>query len=167
MKKYCFIVSLFLFFSCKGKAQEVKSVDNDCVFDSSKINDSFLKNSNVVEAYKWNDSIKQGSAILKDGSVLIVKKWACTHYGLSLDILVSDDYEIIKKEWKQKILSISSIVEKEAFDKIKNNINEKTRLSEDKMLLDLNLSDDNYPEFYINLEETPNGYLYSIFYYKN
>lgn len=166
MKKFFLVIFAFVLFSCKGKAQEVKNVNDDCVFDSSKINDSFLKNSSLIESYKWNDNLKQGSAILKDGSVLIIKKWACVHYGLSLDLLVADDYEKVKKDWKQRILSISSIIDKEAFSNIEKRI-DKEKLSEDKTLLNLNLSDSNYPEFYINIEETPNGYLYSVFYYKN
>lgn len=163
MKKYCLVILVFVLFSCKGKAQEVK---DDCVFDSSKINDSFLKNSSLIEAYKWNDNVKQGSAILNDGSVLIVKKWACVHYGLSLDLLVTDDYEKVKKDWRQRVLSLGSIIDKEAFASIEKSI-DKEKLREDKTLLNFNLSDANYPEFYISLEETPNGYLYSIFYYKN
>lgn len=60
---------------------------DDCVFDPSSVDSSFLtKNANIK--YKtWDDKTKEAQAILKDGSFLYVKKWACQHVGMDARLM--------------------------------------------------------------------------------
>ena len=100
MRKLYLILSILLLFSCKGKSQELKKDNSDCVFDNNRINDDFLKENPNVYSYKWDDSIKKASVILNDGTLLNIKEWACIHYSLETNLFVQTSYEDIEKNGK-------------------------------------------------------------------
>ena len=52
---------------------------DDCVFDPSSADGSFLTKNPNIKYHAWDDKTKEARAILGDGSFLYVKKWACRH----------------------------------------------------------------------------------------
>ena len=170
MRKLYLILSILLLFSCKGKSQELKKDNSDCVFDNNRINDDFLKENPNIYSYKWDDSLKKASVILKDGELLNIKQWACVHYSINSEMLIYVGYEDLKDKWKSYFINIVDIIGDKAItqlvaDKLKENI----FLNDSEVnLIEIHIPNEWYLEFYLTIKETSNdGYVFSLSYYNN
>ena len=157
-----FIIFLFIKITCLGQL--------DCVFADSSYTKDFLENSEIVVSYHWNDSSKEGSAILKNGGLLQIEKWACNHYGLSANILFSKNSEI-PNNFKNYILDISKIINTNyahhILEKKIHSINNIKEILNGEEYYELDLSDEVFPEYYVSFFALENCYVLSIFHYRN
>ena len=60
-----FAIGIFLILA----SNIVCKAQSDCVYDESRLTDSFLKTSKQIDFYKWDADKKEGTAILNDGSI--------------------------------------------------------------------------------------------------
>jgi hypothetical protein len=140
----------------------------DCVFDSNSITDDFLKESTYVYSYKWDDEKKEGEAILNQGGLLHVKKWACLHYGTQANLFMNNIK--VGEDLSQYLIKLSSIVgEKIPIEKVKSFLEseEISKTDEDERRYEFNLSDENYPEFFLHINQEREYIVFSIYYYRN
>lgn len=78
-----FIILVNLFIPCFLYA------GGGCVYDSSAINKSyFIKNTKFKDAI-WDNNLKEAKIIIDRGNYLIVKYFACQHFGTSAEYLVT------------------------------------------------------------------------------
>lgn len=104
MKKLLLFISIFCTcsFICYGQQKP-----SDCIYDSTKITDDFIKHIST-EKYTWNNNSKEAKIITKEGDFLYIRKWACITEGMVARVMVIGEYEPIDKnfvKWKNKILS--------------------------------------------------------------
>lgn len=159
--------------SCKGRGQD-KQVSNanaeDCIYDPNSINESLLKDNSLVYSYLWDDNEKKGSAILTNGFVLKINKWACTHYGASIEMLTDISFEEFDKNWKNYILMLFKISgDATPYNAVNEFLKEaKKPIFTEKGKFSINITSDGlYPMVSIELTETEDGYLFYGTYYKN
>ena len=140
----------------------------DCVYDDSSLTDDFFKVSKQVDFYKWDAVKKEGVAILDDGAILNVKKWACNHIGVSANMMIMKE-QFSTDSWKDCITQLSSIVcsnkERSIIDKKLTNLSSFESLREKDCRKEIDLSNEVYPEFYVSIYELEDTVVFSIFYY--
>lgn len=159
-----FAIGIFLILA----SNIVCKAQSDCVYDESRLTDSFLKTSKQIDFYKWDADKKEGTAILNDGSVLNVKKWACNHIGTSANMMITKE-QFNADSWKDCINELSRVVcNKEEIKIIETKLltlSSFESLSEKSCRKEIDLSNIMYPEFYISIYELEDTVLFSIFYY--
>lgn len=161
MKKYFLIPAIFLVFAFEVKSQ------TDCTYSSELLNDNFLRNSELVLDYSWDDKKFEGSALLRSGNILSVKKWACNHLGTSANLLIlSESYS--SENWKSHINEISEVVcgdfEKEFILQGINGL-KYSNMQYSNCKYEIDISNNAFPEFYISIYELEDAVLISIFFY--
>jgi|GEM_PF-3124304 len=76
------------------------NVEDDCVFDRAKQNDSFLKGIPEFKNYVWVDSIKTAFISLESGDKLKVVRGGCQHFSLIGELIYNKtDYELSDLEY--------------------------------------------------------------------
>lgn len=163
INRFLFCVFFVLFTNGISKAQ------NDCVYDDSIITDDFLKASKQIEFYKWNESEKEGTAILSDGITLNVKKWACNHIGTSANMMIIKEQFNIDS-WKKYIKQLATIVcnqrERQIIENKLMSISSFETINEKNCKKEIDISNERYPEFYISIYNLEDTIVLSIFYYE-
>lgn len=161
IQRIIFLFGIFLQISGFGQT--------DCTYSDASISEAFLKTSNNVSAYSWDNKSKEGRAILVDGGVFHIKKWACTHYGLTANLMVSKDLNVISN-WKGYVQQIGELMDDESAN---NLLKSKIRSIEDLNIyrksnaaFEVDLSNNVYPEFYLNIYELPGCFVFSVSHYK-
>jgi hypothetical protein len=155
-----FFLIFFTLLTCK--AQE------GCVYNKSIFTNDFLKSSEFVYSYKWDDKEKEGSAILKNGSVLNVKRWACNHIGTSANMMLAKEVFDVNF-WKDYIKKLSVIVCGKSEIQLINESLSKTpydSINKNDCRKEIDVSNEMYPEFYLSVYELEDFTVISIFYYK-
>ena len=143
---------------------------DDCVFNQKSLTDQFLEESKEVIHYTWDSEQHEGQAILRNKGVLNIKKWACHHYGLSVNMLLPKDSDLINN-WKGYLSDLSAIVNSksshqtllEGIELVKS----LDSLSVSKGNYEINLSNNIYPEYYISIHKLVDCNLISIYHYRN
>ncbi|MDO8989114.1 MAG: hypothetical protein Q7U91_05725 [Sideroxyarcus sp.] len=148
MKKIIFTVLLL----CAGQL-----FAEDCVFDPSSANDSFLAKNENIKYLVWDDKAKEARAIFKDGSLLFVKKWACQH--VAMDARLMDFYseeETGKSDisYQRIIWFASQVLNKSDFKVLESSILKKSFDREDRANgYVLRIPHGTYSEFYVELTD--------------
>lgn len=142
---------------------------DDCIFDPTSANDSFLSKNPNIDHYKWNDKDKEATGVLKDGSLLYVKKWACQHVGMDarlIEFYGNTTKELNEIQIKRIIWFGSQILDKADFEKLKNSILKKTYKREERsdgyILI---IPHDTYSEFYVEITSLNYMQVIAIAYY--
>lgn len=162
-----------LLFSCKGRTQDKQTFNDnyeDCVYDPNSITESLLRDNSLIYSYLWNDKEKKGSAILKNGFVLKINKWACTHYGASVEMLTDISFEEFNKNWRHYILILFKISgDVTPYNAVDEYLKEaKNPMFTENGTFSINITSDGlYPMINVELTETEDGYLFYGTYYKN
>jgi hypothetical protein len=157
------LFTLFLnFISCHAQS--------NCVYSEASITDIFLKKSKNVITYTWDNKLKEGKAILKNGGIVLVKKWACDHYGVSSSMLLPKNSDVFPN-WKNYLLEMSTLVNLESTHQMLKQKLETINQLNNKLIIDgkyeIDLSDNTYPEYFVNIYELSDCYVFSIFQYRN
>lgn len=156
-----FLLSFINVFTCKAQS--------DCVYDDKILTDDFLKKSELIHSYKWNDKEKEGVVILNSGNILNVKQWACDHIGTSANMMITKESFNVDF-WKKNIEELSMIVCKEPEMELIRSILLKYSslelIKENDCRKEIDISNDVYPEFYLSIYELEDFVAISIFFYK-
>jgi hypothetical protein len=156
-----FFLLLLNIVTCKAQS--------DCVYDDKILTDDFLKNSELLYSYKWDDKEKEGVAILNSGNILNVKRWACNHIGTSANMMIIKE-SFDSSFWKKYIEELSMIVcdepEIELIESIFPKYSYLEDIEENSCRKEIDLSNDVYPEFYLTIYEFEDFVVISTFFYK-
>ncbi len=142
---------------------------DDCVFDPSSADGSFLTKNPHIKYHAWDDKTKEARAILKDGSFLYVKKWACRHVGMDARLMAfygkekieKDDVQLKRVRWFG-----SQVLDKSDFKNLGNSILNKTYSREIRPNgYILRIPHGTYSEFYVELTTLNDMQVIAIVYY--
>ena len=139
---------------------------DDCVFDPSSANDSFLAKNQNIKHLVWDDSAKEARAILRDGSLLYVKKWACQH--VAMDARLIEFYpkdEVVKNDiqLRRVIWFGTQVLDKSDLKALESSIAKKTYSREERPNgYLLRIPHGTYSEFYVEFTELNDMRIISI-----
>lgn len=140
-----------------------------CVFDPSSANDIFLTKNPNIEHYAWNDKDKVARALLKDGSLLYIKKWACNHIGMDarlIEFYGDDKSGNIDTQLQRVVWFGSQILGKSDYKILENSILKKTYQREEHSSgYILRIPHGTYSEFYVELTRLNYMQVITITYY--
>jgi hypothetical protein len=135
----------------------------ECVFDPSSANASFLSKNQNVKHLVWDDTTKEARAILKDGSLLYIKRWACRHVAMDarlIEFYGKDDLQLQRAIWFG-----TQILDKSDFKILENSIKNKTYSREERPNgFILRIPHGTYSEFYVEFDNLNDMRVISIFY---
>jgi hypothetical protein len=135
----------------------------ECVFDPSSANDSFLSKNQNVKHLAWDDATKEARAVLKDGSLLYIKRWACRHVAMDarlIEFYVKDDLQLQRAIWFG-----SQILDKSDFKILENSVKKKTYSREERANgFILRIPHGTYSEFYVEFTNLNDMRVITIFY---
>lgn len=156
---------LFILFCIQPLAS---AAEEDCTFNPKSATGDFLKNSNIARS-TWNDKTKEGSAILSDGGLLYVKKWACRHVGMDARLIVMYSREALDKRayWIKKALWLGEqVLEKSDFETFNTAMAKKEyRLETSENKIIFHIPHKTYSEFRVSISEENYMTVLSIYYY--
>lgn len=139
--------SLFVF-SCSSKKEKKKEVVSEtteietpqnkeevpeCIFDQKTQNDDFLKGKKELKGYTWDDKTKTATLKLSDTETIEIYRGGCDYFihGAKFIVPKSISLDNDKDAIMKKKLWISELIfDKEGFELIKNNIENKKYTSE-------------------------------------
>ena len=142
---------------------------DDCVFDPSSADGSFLTKNANIKYQTWDDKTKETRAILKDGSFLYVKKWACRHVGMDARLMAfygKNETEKDDAQLKRVLWFGSQVLDKSDFKNLENSILKKTYSREIRSNgYILRIPHNTYSEFYIEFTTLNDMQAIAIVYY--
>ena len=126
---------------------------DDCVFDTSSANEKFLAKNPNIKYIVWDDNAKEARAILKDGSLLYVKKWACQHIAMDARLIeIYPKVEIVNNDilLQRVIWFASQVLDKSDYKVLENSILKNTYVREERSNgFILRIPHGTYSEFYV------------------
>jgi hypothetical protein len=135
----------------------------ECVFDPSSANVSFLSKNQNIKHLAWDDATKEARAVLKDGSLLYIKRWACRHVAMDarlIEFYGKDDLQLQRAIWFG-----SQILDKSDFTILENSIKKKTYSREERTNgFILRIPHGTYSEFYVEFTNLNDMRVITIFY---
>lgn len=156
---------LFILFCIQPLAT---AAEDDCTFNPQSATGDFLKNPNVAYS-TWNSKTKEGSAILVDGGLLYVKKWACRHVGMDARFIVMYSREALDKRayWINKALWLGKqVLEKSDFEIFNTAMAKKEyRLETSERKIIFHIPHKTYSEFRVSISEENYMTVLNIYYY--
>lgn len=165
---------IFLFASLYIYSGCARGQNEDCAFDSSKLNDEFLRRNPDVAAYNWFDDTKIATVLMKTGEYVYIRKWACISYGMEAKkvIVLPPSGNEDSTFWVNALVKFGRQFLSDVDSKLLESIVTDTHWPEVDELpehasFEKDIPHSSYPEFYVRLERNSNIVIMTISYYMN
>lgn len=144
-----------------------QSVISECVFDNALFSQDSYSNNDSIDLYRWSDSDKEIKGIFKNGNMFSIKHWACGSYGTLATMFVAlDSLENLKSINDDIILLAETALSEYEISLLKSALKDKTLpISENRYQLDI--TTDEYAEFFTSYEVVNNFIVIQLKLYKN
>ncbi len=140
---------------------------SNCVYDNDYYKPSRYTNNQLVEQVKYVKADHSAKIITHKGDLISIKHWSCDHHGLHAVMLVgpypADDSFNIKKQIQ--ILSTIALDKDEA--QLLNDFILNKEIALEAVPVKLNISSEEYDEFYIGYSEVNDSIIIEIKFYKS
>lgn len=137
-----------------------------CIFSNDALTESSFSNNKSVALYQLYSNTNEVKGVLSNGNLFSVKYWSCNHYGKHSFMVIGPEMQIIPDELNSQVMFLGGVAlsEEELILLVKAIKNKPLRLSD--LPIKLNVSSDDFDEFYIQLGLTGEAIFIEIKLYK-
>ena len=147
LKKYILCIILVFGLSLSG----LSCATENCVFSNETISEKSFSDNKSVVLYQLFSKKNEVKGVLSNGNLFSVKYWSCSHYGKHSFMIIGPEMQTIPDELNSQVILLGGVsLNKEELKSLVKAI-EKKPLKLSDLPIKLNISRDEFDEFYIQI----------------
>lgn len=147
LKKHISCIILVFGLSLSG----LSCAAENCVFSNDTISKKSFSDNKSVALYQLFSKKNEIKGVFSNGNLFSVKYWSCRHYGKHSFMIIGPEMQTIPDELNSQVMLLGGVSLNEEELKLLDKAIEKNPLKLSNLPIKLNISTDEFNEFYIQI----------------